>query len=599
MNILIIGGGISGISAAKIALRENHNVTILESEPQPGGLMARIANCRVGFKSFFDEIQDKSRLSVISNASIAAAVRDENGFSVRLEDGQDLTADRIIIAAGLSPYDPIQFTGKRVLRSLEYDGIIDQRNGEVPPDFKKVAFVMCVGSRSEEYPLCSSVCCSYTLREIKWTLQRSNPEITVFYNDLRFFGQEFHLERVYRNAGVRFIRANSRYFEEDEEGVAVRYFSEGGLKEERFNYVVLAVALRPNPLIVSLSQLFGFTLNEYGFVKESEPLTTDVEGIYVSGGALEPMNIKDSILTGFGAGILATRNGDFASEIIRRHDRLYKEPWPAIPDPVDGANSCLFYLGTEDIGSSAFYEYLSSRFIAMARDLARAGKTAYVATKNLVTPSYEELDYEKARREGVIFLHLEEGERMTFEEGVARVEGFKRELKVSVDKVIAFDDYSDLFKDRQFLSVYRSEPQLRWSPTKWGRKKYHVGFIRHPRAQRWEPREILGALGEMLLDLEQDRVLPEVNEERCSGCGSCKNACPQDAISVEFRDAPAAIFGPFGESVRPVALVDTDACASCGLCASTCPSHAMEFQEETGMAPASPPEFTCDLSPQR
>jgi thioredoxin reductase/ferredoxin len=597
MNILIIGGGISGISAAKVALKEDHQVTVLESEPQPGGLMARIANCRVGFKSFYDEIQDKSRLTVIPEAKIAGVTRKDGVFSVTLADGRELNAHKVIIAAGLSPYDPVEFTGKRVLRSLEYDAIIDQRNGELPADFDKVAFVMCVGSRSQEYPLCSSVCCSYTLREIKWTLQRSNPEITVFYNDLRFFGQEFHLEKFYRNAGVRFIRANSRYFDEDEDGVTLRYFSQGELKEERFNYVVLAVALRPNPLIASLSRLFGFALNEYGFVKENEPLTTDVEGIYVSGGALEPMNIKDSILTGFGAGMLAIRNGDFPSEILRRHDRLYKEPEPEIAGPEDDLNACLFYLGTEDTGSAVFYEYISSRFIAMARGLAQAGKTVYVVTRNLVTPSYEELGYEKARREGVIFLHLEEGERMTFGEGIARVEGLKRGLKIPVDRVVAFDDYVDLFKQREFLSVYRSEPQLRWSPTKWGRKKYHVGFIRHPRAQRWEPREILGALGEMLLDIEQDRVLPEVNEERCSGCGSCKNACPQHAIEVEFRDAPSAIFGPLANSVRPVALVDTDACASCGLCASTCPSHAMGFDENgTTGAGASPPptSFQCD-----
>lgn len=596
MNILILGGGISGISAAKVALTENHHVTILESEDQPGGLMARIANCRVGFKSFFDEIQDKSRLSIISNATIAAATRSEKGFSVRLEDGQELTADKIIIAAGLTPFDAAGLTGKRVLRSLEYDAIIDQRNGELPPDFNKIAFVMCVGSRSEEYPLCSSVCCSYTLREIKWTLQRSNPEITVFYNDLRFFGQEFHLEKVYRGSGVRFVRANSRYFDEDEEGVTLRYFSGGGLREERFDYVVLAVALRPNPLIASLSRLFGFTLNEYGFVKEKEPLATDVEGIYVSGGALEPMNIKDSILTGFGAGILAARDGDFPSEIVRRHDRLYREPEPEIGGPEeDGLDAYLFYLATEDPGSRIFYEYISSRFIAVARSLVRAGKTAYIITRNVVTPSYEELDYEKARREGVIFIHLEEDEQVIFEQEAVRLEGGKRDLKIQVDRIVAFDDFIELFRDREFLSLYRSEPQLRWSPTKWGRKKYHVGFIRHPRSQRWEAREILGALGEMLLDAEQERVLPEVNEERCSGCGSCKNACPQHAIEVRFQEAPATIFGPLAQSVRPVAQVDTDACASCGLCASTCPSHAMGFEENATSSAGPAKKLTCDV----
>ena len=52
MNILVVGGGISGISAAKVALKEGHSVTILEQSPDPGGLMAKIANCRVGFKTF-------------------------------------------------------------------------------------------------------------------------------------------------------------------------------------------------------------------------------------------------------------------------------------------------------------------------------------------------------------------------------------------------------------------------------------------------------------------------------------------------------------------------------------------------------------------
>ena len=72
-----------------------------------------------------------------------------------------------------------------------------------------------------------------------------------------------------------------------------------------------------------------------------------------------------------------------------------------------------------------------------------------------------------------------------------------------------------------------------------------MGFISHPRAARWEAREVLGALGEMLLDAqEEERVLPEVNEERCSGCGSCREACPHGAIEMEIRERPIALFGP-------------------------------------------------------
>jgi heterodisulfide reductase subunit A-like polyferredoxin len=580
MNILIIGGGISGISAAKVALRENNNVTILESAQNLGGTMAQIANCRVGFKTFFDEIRDNPRLTVVRESVITAVERKDAGFVVTLEDGRSLSADRVVIATGLTPYDPVEYKGKRVLTSLEYDALIDQRNGELPGDFNKVAFVLCVGSRSKEYPLCSSICCSYTLREVKWTLQRAKPELTVFYNDLRFFGQEFYLEKLYRDAGVTFIRANSRYFEEDETGVTMRFYVDGELKEQRFNYVVLAIGLRPNPSLLSLSRLFGFSLNEYGFVNEKEPLTTDVEGVYVSGGALEPMNIKDSILTGFGAGTLALRGADFPSEVLRNHEKFYKEEWPEIAMPDGDFASCLFFLGTDDAAARIFYEFMSARFIVLAREMKKAGKTIFVVTQNMVMPSYGELLYEEARREGVIFIHLEEGETIVFDDGKARVAGLKRELMLDVERIIRFDDYSHLFKDKEFLSLYRSEPQLRWSPTKWGRKKYHVGFIRHPRDERWEPREVLGALGEMLLDVEEERVLPEVNEERCSGCGSCKDACPHSAMEMVIKEKTLAIFGSQTTSGVPIAHVKEDACVGCGLCASTCPSDVISYPEK-------------------
>jgi len=580
MKILVIGGGISGISVAKVALGEKHDVTILESTPEPGGLMARIANCRVGFKTFFDEIRDNERLSVIRDAKITKVDKTDKTFTVTLEDGRSLTADRVIIATGLTPFDPVEYKGKRVLTSLEYDAVIDQRQGELPADFNKIGFFLCVGSRSREYPLCSSVCCSYTLREVKWTLQRAKPEITVFYNDLRFFGQEFYMEKAYRDAGVKFIRANSRYFEEDEQGVTVRYYVGGQLKEERFNYVVLAIGLRPNPHLAELSKLFGFSLNKYGFVNEKAPLQTDVDGVYVSGGALEPMNIKDSILTGFGAGLLAAKGPEILARAEEGHDeRLYREEEPEFALSDGNLTTYLFYLGTENAGNGIFYEYVSSKFIEVARDLRKAGKAVYVVTRNMVTPSYGELTYEEARREGIVFVHLEEDETVVFKGDHVRIKREGRELIFNADSIIRFDDYADTFKDREFLSLYRSEPQLRWSPTKWGRKKYHTGFIRHPREKRWERRELLGALGEMILDHEEDRILPQLNEERCSGCGSCKEACPASAIEMIIREKQIAIFGPMTSAGIPIAHVKEDTCIGCGLCASTCPSDVISHSK--------------------
>ncbi|HPU29990.1 MAG TPA: FAD-dependent oxidoreductase [Syntrophorhabdaceae bacterium] len=578
MNVLIIGGGISGISAAKVLLKEGHRVTIVESTEDLGGLMAKIANCRVGFKTFFDEIHDRRNLTIIKGKNIEHVEKNNDGiYKVRIEKEGEIEAEKVIIATGLMPYDPVEIKGKRILTSLEYDSIIDQKKEKMPEDFNKIAFILCVGSRSKEYPLCSSVCCSYTIREIKWTLMRSNPEITVFYNDLRLFGQEFFLERMFRERGVRFIRTNTRYFEEDENGVTIRFYIDGEIKEERFNYAVLAIGLRPNQSLINLSRLFGFSLNNHGFVYETAPLTAVDGKIYICGGAIEPMNIKDSILTGFGAGLLASMGKDKINDFLKHHERyLYKEREPEFIIDKD-ASSYLFYIGADDTFSSMFYEYASSRFVKIAKELIGLGKKVYVITKNLVVPSYGEIEYELIKEEGVIFINLEEGEYLETKDGKVVITGGKRELSFNVDRMVFMEDLISGHKTKEFLSFYRSEPQLRWSPTKWNRERFHIGFIRHPRAERWEGREIIGALAEILLDKEEERVIPEVNEERCSGCGSCKNACPHNAIEITQVPKDVAIFGLLSNTLNPVAKINSDLCMGCGLCASTCPSDVINL----------------------
>ncbi|MHB8110740.1 MAG: FAD-dependent oxidoreductase, partial [Syntrophorhabdaceae bacterium] len=87
MNVLIIGGGISGISAAKVVLKEGHNAIIIENTPNLGGTMARIANCRIGFKTFYDEIKNEPGLRVVKDASITAVERSGGIFSVSLSNG--------------------------------------------------------------------------------------------------------------------------------------------------------------------------------------------------------------------------------------------------------------------------------------------------------------------------------------------------------------------------------------------------------------------------------------------------------------------------------------------------------------------------------
>ena len=51
-----------------------------------------------------------------------------------------------------------------------------------------------------------------------------------------------------------------------------------------------------------------------------------------------------------------------------------------------------------------------------------------------------------------------------------------------------------------------------------------------------------------------------IDKDKCNGCGSCKEACPVDAIKVEEK-----------------ATVDADTCIDCGTCVDECPEEAISL----------------------
>ena len=56
-----------------------------------------------------------------------------------------------------------------------------------------------------------------------------------------------------------------------------------------------------------------------------------------------------------------------------------------------------------------------------------------------------------------------------------------------------------------------------------------------------------------------------INQEKCTGCGACVEACPNGAISLDGG----------------VAVIDQAECSSCQVCADVCPEGALQFSKET------------------
>jgi ferredoxin len=56
----------------------------------------------------------------------------------------------------------------------------------------------------------------------------------------------------------------------------------------------------------------------------------------------------------------------------------------------------------------------------------------------------------------------------------------------------------------------------------------------------------------------------KVNKELCTGCGTCVDECPSDAITIDEE--------------KGCAVVDEEECVDCGACEEVCPSEAIKVE---------------------
>jgi heterodisulfide reductase subunit A len=258
----------------------------------------------------------------------------------------NLNVGTIILSAGIEPFDPATVEeygyGKlqNVVTSMDYERLLSATGpyqGEILRASDKkhprnIAWIQCVGSRRVtpgENSYCSSVCCSYTQKQVILTKEHeAEAECTVFHNDIRAFGKDF--ERYYHRTeelpGVRFIRSYVSIERDipETKNVVVRYATtDDGVKEEEFDMVVLSVGLNPPTDHQGLSDTYGIGLNSHGFsvLSRRNPMETTRRGIFVSGGLRGPIDIPESVYSASGAGAqcgeyLNHRRGKLAREKV-------------------------------------------------------------------------------------------------------------------------------------------------------------------------------------------------------------------------------------------------------------------------------------------
>ncbi len=230
----------------------------------------------------------------------------------------------IILAAGYRLFNPQEAEEfgfgryRNVITSMQYERLASRSGpteGKVlritdgqPP--QRVAWLQCVGSRTQDHPYCSTICCMYATKQAMLTKQRlgQDVEARIFAMDERAFSKEFnaYFDQA-KSLGVQYTRCRVSGLREDPQthDLLVRYVPEGEKApvEERFGMVVLSVGTEPPPEAKTLAQAMGIELNPFGFCLTDKfmPLETSQPGVYVCGTFSSPKEIAETIIDAAGA----------------------------------------------------------------------------------------------------------------------------------------------------------------------------------------------------------------------------------------------------------------------------------------------------------
>ncbi len=362
-DILVVGGGITGITAAIEAAKTGYNVFLIEKENELGGYSAKLHKqipYRYPFKNpeepiVFEkikEIDNYPKIKVLKSTEIIEISGQPGEFLIKVntKGGENLLkTGAIVMATGWKAYEANKLSEfgygnfRNVITNLEMETLATKGKILKPSDGKEVKsalFIQCAGSRDQEHlPYCSNYCCGTSLKQIKY-LREANIDSNAFivYKDIRTQG---HYENFYKEIQndnrVFFTKGDVKSISENGEKLLIT-IDNSLLNEEiqlEVDLVILATGMTPagsEELNLNYRMGKGLPALQYNFPDSHFicfPYETRRTGIYATGSLRSPMDITASIEDACGATmkaiqcIEATKRGE--SVHPRSGDRSFPE----------------------------------------------------------------------------------------------------------------------------------------------------------------------------------------------------------------------------------------------------------------------------------
>jgi len=309
-DALVIGGGVSGMNAALNLAKQGYKVSLVEKSQSLGGIANRI---RYGMKGedvptyvagLVAQIDANPLVNVFTGVEIAEAHGFVGNFVTKLSSGVEFQHGVTIIATGGEEYKPNEYLygqNDKVKTLLEMEA--DLADGKLAKA-KNIVFIQCVGSRDDERPYCSRICCTKSIKQAL-KIKETNPEANVFilYRDIRTYGFYEEMYTEARRKGVIFVRyaVDKKPVVEaagDKVRVTVTDHVLGVPLIIEADAVGLAAAVVPVENN-KLSQFFKVPLNQDGFFLEAHmklrPVDFGTDGVFMCGLAHGPKNLEENV----------------------------------------------------------------------------------------------------------------------------------------------------------------------------------------------------------------------------------------------------------------------------------------------------------------
>lgn len=320
-SALVIGGGLSGMTSAVELANQGFNVYLVEKEKELGGNLRRIHYLVTGenpqdeLKKLIEKVKKAEKIHLYTEAKIENIEGSIGNFKTTISTkGKSVELDHgvVVVATGAQEYKPKEYLygqHERVLTQLELEQRLSTNGEWSAPDKnhipRNIVMIQCVGSRDDERPYCSRVCCTEAVKNAL-KIKELSPETNVYilYRDIRTYGfsESFYTEA--RRQNVVFMR-----YDEDQKpevskngnGLLVEVFDQT-LKipiEISADLVVLSAGIAPNDGNETISQLLKVPLNTDGFFLEAHmklrPVDFSTDGVFLAGIAHSPKMISESI----------------------------------------------------------------------------------------------------------------------------------------------------------------------------------------------------------------------------------------------------------------------------------------------------------------